>query len=173
MLTRLYKVSSSSTSAYTFRSPLLSINQISSRLFRARKAKAKMSISHADKQIVVVVGAGPGLGFSVARKFAEQGHPVALLSRSKERLESLASQINGLSGQHGHAAAYAVDVQDEASVNKTIEQIQQDFSSGKVGAEHQGAAIHTGVFNPGGGFVRASFLDTKASQVEEAFKMQV
>ena len=64
-------------------------------------------------------------------------------------------------------------MQNEESVHKTIEQIQQDFSSGKAGAQHQGAAIHTGVFNPGGGFVRASFLDTKASQVEEAFKTQV
>lgn len=132
-----------------------------------------MSLSAAAKQIVVVVGAGPGLGFSVARKFAEQGHPVALLSRSKERLESLASQINSLSGKHGHAAAYAVDVQDEQSVHRTIEQVEQDFGSGKLAAEHEGAAIHTGVFNPGGGFVRAGFLETKASQVEDAFKTQV
>ncbi len=132
-----------------------------------------MSISSAAKQIVLVVGAGPGLGFSVARKFAEQGHPVALLSRSKDRLESLASQINALSGQHGKAVAYAVDVQDEASVNSTVQQIQEHFASGKAGAEHQGAVIHTGVFNPGGGFVRASFLETKPSQVEDAFRTQV
>lgn len=135
----------------------------------------KMSFSNAAKQIVVVVGAGPGLGFSVARKFAEQGHPVALLSRSKDRLESLASQINALSGdkKHGKAVAYAVDVQDEDSVIRTIEQVQDHFSSGKGGDEHQGAFIHTGVFNPGGGFVRAPFLETKASQVEDAFKTQV
>lgn len=132
-----------------------------------------ISAAAAAKQIVVVVGAGPGLGFSVARKFAEQGHPVALLSRSKERLETLASQINGLSGGTGRAVAYAVDVQDEASVNTTIQQVQDHFASGKAGAEHQGAFIHTGVFNPGGGFVRAPFLDTKASQVEDAFKTQV
>ncbi|GAC94219.1 oxidoreductase [Pseudozyma hubeiensis SY62] len=132
-----------------------------------------MSLTAAAKQIVVVVGAGPGLGFSVARKFAEQGHPVALLSRSKERLESLAAQINSLSGQHGQAVAYAVDVQDEGSVHNTIEQVQEHFSSGKAGSAHQGAAIHTGIFNPGGGFVRAGFLDTKASQVEDAFKTQV
>lgn len=132
-----------------------------------------MSVSALAKQIVVVVGAGPGLGFSVARKFAEQGHPVALLSRSKERLETLASQINGLSGPHGKAVAYAVDVQDEGSVNTTIQQVQEHFASGNAGAEHQGAYISTGVFNPGGGFVRAPFLETKASQVEEAFKTQV
>lgn len=130
-----------------------------------------MSLSAAAKQIVVVVGAGPGLGFSVARKFAEQGHPVALLSRSKDRLESLASQINSL--DHGKAVAYAVDVQDENSVHQTIDSIQDHFSSGKGGAEHQGAFIHTGVFNPGGGFVMAPFLETKPSQIEDAFKTQV
>ncbi|KAJ1024160.1 hypothetical protein NDA16_002999 [Ustilago loliicola] len=133
--------------------------------------KFKMSLSAAAKQIVVVVGAGPGLGFSVARKFAEQGHPVALLSRSKDRLKSLASQINSLN--HGKAVAYAVDVQDETSVHETIDSIQDHFSSGKGGAEHQGAFIHTGVFNPGGGFVFAPFLETKPSQVEDALKTQV
>ncbi|SNX87853.1 related to oxidoreductase, short chain dehydrogenase/reductase family [Melanopsichium pennsylvanicum] len=131
-----------------------------------------MSISAAAKQIVVVVGAGPGLGFSVARKFAEQGHPVALLSRSKDRLESLAAHINGLPS-HGRAVAYAVDVQDEASVNNTIQSVQDHFQSGEAGAEHKDAFIHTGIFNPGGGFVRAPFLETKASQVEDAFKTQV
>lgn len=132
-----------------------------------------MSLSAAAKQIVVVVGAGPGLGFSVARKFAEQGHPVALLSRTKDRLESLASQINGLSGQHGKAVAYAVDVQDEASVHSTVEQIREHFASGKAGAQHQDAIIHTGVFNPGGGFMLAPFLETKPSQLDDAYKTQV
>ncbi|SPO30420.1 related to oxidoreductase, short chain dehydrogenase/reductase family [Ustilago trichophora] len=145
------------------------------------------SAATASKQIVVVVGAGPGLGFSVARKFAEQGHPVALLSRSKDRLESLAAQINNISSSSsssssssgsnnnniGKAVAYAVDVQDEASVQSTIQQIQEHFATGKAGAQHQGAYIHTGVFNPGGGFARAPFLETKASQLEEALKIQV
>ena len=132
-----------------------------------------MSLSSAAKQIVVVVGAGPGLGFSLARKFAEQGHPVALLSRSKDRLEGLASQINGLSGKHGQAVAYAVDVQDETSVNDTVQKVQEHFGSGKGGAEHKDAHIHTGIFNPGGGFAMAPFLDTKPAQLEDAFKTQV
>lgn len=127
----------------------------------------------AAKQIVVILGAGPGLGMSVARKFAAQGHPVALLSRSKERLESLASQINTSAGDHGSAAAFAVDVHDEVSVHKAIEDAQTHFSSGKAGAEHQGSFIHTGVFSPGGGFVMAPFLETQASQVESSFKTQV
>lgn len=133
-----------------------------------------MSLSAAAKQIVVVVGAGPGLGFSVAKKFAEHGHPVALLSRSKDVLEKLASQINEAKGSsNGRAVAYAVDVQDESSVHSTIEQVQDHFKSGKAGEQHQGAHIHTGVFNPGGGFAMAGFLETTPKQLEDALKTQV
>lgn len=64
---------------------------------------AKTSLAATAKQIVVVIGAGPGLGCAVARKFAEQGHPVAILSRSKERLETIASQINSVN--RGRAVA--------------------------------------------------------------------
>lgn len=132
-----------------------------------------MSAIQTAKQIVVVLGAGPGLGFSAAKKFAEQGHPVALLSRSKDNLDPLASQINAQSGSYGKALAYAVNAQDEPSIRATIKQISSDFESGKGGAQHQGARIHTGIFNPGGGFVMSGFLETKSSQVEEAFKTQV
>lgn len=133
-----------------------------------------MSAIQTAKQIVVVLGAGPGLGFSAAKKFAEQGHPVALLSRSKDNLEPLASQINAQSSaNYGKALAYAVNAQDEPSIRATIKQIASDFESGKAGAQHQGARIHTGIFNPGGGFVMSGFLETKPSQVEEAFKTQV
>lgn len=133
-----------------------------------------MAALQTAKQIVVVLGAGPGLGFSAAKKFAEQGHPVALLSRSKDNLEPLASQINAQNnGKYGKALTYAVNAQDEPSIRAAIQQISSDFASGKGGSQHQGAHIHTGIFNPGGGFVMSGFLETKPSQVEEAFKTQV
>lgn len=133
-----------------------------------------MASTQAAKQIVVILGAGPGLGFSAAKKFAEQGHPVALLSRSKSNLEPLTSQINGQgSTNYGKARAYSVDAQDEQVIRKTIKQIATDFESGSVGEQHKGARVHTGIFNPGGGFVMAGFLETKPSQVEDAFKTQV
>lgn len=132
-----------------------------------------MAAAATAKQIVVVVGAGPGLGLSLGRKFSEAGHPVALLSRSQERMDALASQLNGQSSSSGRAVGYAVDCQDESSMNTTIEKVHEHFASGQGGEQHRGASIHTGIFNPNGGFAMASFLDTKRSQVEEAFRTQV
>lgn len=44
---------------------------------------------------VVVIGAGPGVGGSVARAFAREGHPVALVARHQDSLEQLANTLRG------------------------------------------------------------------------------
>ncbi len=42
---------------------------------------------------IAIFGAGPGLGASVARRFAGEGFRVALIARSKERLDALVEQL--------------------------------------------------------------------------------
>lgn len=42
---------------------------------------------------VLVVGAGPGIGASVARRFGRAGHPVGLVARDRSRLERLAAEL--------------------------------------------------------------------------------
>lgn len=44
---------------------------------------------------VVVIGAGPGVGAGVARAFAREGHPVALVARNRGTLEQLADTLRG------------------------------------------------------------------------------
>eukprot|EP00243_Klebsormidium_subtile_P012200 TRINITY_DN7317_c0_g1_i1.p1 TRINITY_DN7317_c0_g1~~TRINITY_DN7317_c0_g1_i1.p1 ORF type:complete len:222 (+),score=50.17 TRINITY_DN7317_c0_g1_i1:376-1041(+) len=67
----------------------------------------------AAPKVAVVVGAGPGLGFAVARRFAAGGFHVALMSRTAERVEALAQQIV----KDGHqATGVPVDVTDAHSV---------------------------------------------------------
>ena len=39
---------------------------------------------------VAIVGAGPGLGAATARRFGSEGFEVALVSRSRERVDALA-----------------------------------------------------------------------------------
>ncbi len=53
----------------------------------------------------VVIGAGPGNGQAIARRFAAAGHPVAVCARDVERLEAMAAELPG-------ARAYAYDVRD-------------------------------------------------------------
>lgn len=46
----------------------------------------------------VVVGAGPGIGASVARRLAAGGHTVALVARNAGRLEALADRLRAETG---------------------------------------------------------------------------
>lgn len=44
----------------------------------------------------VVIGAGPGIGTSVARRFAREGLPVALVARSRKTVEAAALSLTGV-----------------------------------------------------------------------------
>jgi len=46
-----------------------------------------------NPELVIIVGAGPGVGTAVAKAFALKGHPIHLISRSAENLEKLAIDI--------------------------------------------------------------------------------
>jgi NADP-dependent 3-hydroxy acid dehydrogenase YdfG len=82
---------------------------------------------------MLIAGAGPGLGLSIARRFGREGHPVALLSRHPDRYDTyLASLRNdGIT-----AIAVTADVtrpeQLHAAVNTTTEQL------GPIGAAYYG-----------------------------------
>ena len=56
---------------------------------------------------IVVLGAGPGLGNAVARKFGKEGYEVALLSRSQEKLDGYKEEFEELDIP---VSVYAADV---------------------------------------------------------------
>eukprot|EP01037_Dinobryon_pediforme_P001144 gene1144-1159_t len=49
-----------------------------------------------NPELVVIVGAGPGVGAAVAEAFAHKGHPILLVSRSAENLKKLAVGIRAI-----------------------------------------------------------------------------
>ncbi|GHF19546.1 oxidoreductase [Streptomyces spiralis] len=65
----------------------------------------------------VVIGAGPGLGAAAARRFGREGHPVGLIARSTERLETMAA---GLTAEGLTAAVEAADVTDEQALASAL-----------------------------------------------------
>jgi len=100
----------------------------------------------------IVAGAGPGIGASVARKFASL-YPVVLLARKPESYTPIVDEINKSGGT---ALGISTDVTNAKSVSAAFEQIK---------AELPGLGLAAAVFNVGGEFVRTTFLELS----EEAF----
>lgn len=125
-----------------------------------------MASSSAASQIVVVLGAGPGLGQACCRLFAQKGHPVALLSRSKDRLEQLSQQINKEVGDEKRTRAYAVDVKKGEDVKQVFDTIKQDWRSAN-------AHVHTAIFNAGGLFKIKPFLEASEDDFRSAYETQL
>ena len=46
-----------------------------------------------ETKVIVVVGAGPGVGASVAHRFGREGYDVGLVARSADTLERLESDL--------------------------------------------------------------------------------
>jgi NADP-dependent 3-hydroxy acid dehydrogenase YdfG len=77
-----------------------------------------------DAKVLVVVGAGPGVGAAVARRFAREGYAVALVARSAGPLEALGAELE----ESGATALWAaVDITDqkalEAAITGFVEQL--------------------------------------------------
>jgi NAD(P)-dependent dehydrogenase (short-subunit alcohol dehydrogenase family) len=62
---------------------------------------------------IVIVGAGPGLGRSIAARFGKEGFTVALFARSKENLDSL---VEDLRSQQIEAHGFVADITDRPSL---------------------------------------------------------
>jgi short-subunit dehydrogenase len=66
---------------------------------------------------IAIIGAGPGLGAAVARRFGAEGFSVALISRDQAKLDRLAAELEetGLV-----ARGYAADVLDPAALEEAL-----------------------------------------------------
>lgn len=77
---------------------------------------------------ILITGASSGLGLGMARKFADNGHNLALCARRTEELEKLKAEL-----QTAHPGIQvevaALDVNDHPAVFSTFRQIQQRFGS--------------------------------------------
>lgn len=70
----------------------------------------------------VVLGAGPGLGLAIARRFGQAGHPVALVSRSADRHQSY---LDTLAADGSTAIAEVADVLDTEQTATLFERITE------------------------------------------------
>jgi NAD(P)-dependent dehydrogenase (short-subunit alcohol dehydrogenase family) len=75
---------------------------------------------------LAIVGAGPGLGLSIAKRFGAEGFNVALLARNPEKLDGLVGELGGLGVT---ARAYVADVTDRPGLAAALAQVEADFGS--------------------------------------------
>jgi short-subunit dehydrogenase len=78
---------------------------------------------------LLVVGAGPGVGAAVARRFGREGHAVGLVARNRDRLDTMAKQLQG----DGITAAFATaDVRDASAVRDAIDALEARLGPAEV-----------------------------------------
>ena len=65
-----------------------------------------------DSRHLLLVGAGPGLGLAVARRFAAGGYRVTLVARSADRLDELARSLGDTGAEINTIQADAINPED-------------------------------------------------------------
>ncbi|WGM37859.1 SDR family NAD(P)-dependent oxidoreductase [Caulobacter sp. NIBR1757] len=94
-----------------------------------------------DRKVCLVVGAGIGVGGSIAKAFAAEGMAVVMTRRPRnlDQLESLAEEIRAAGGE---AHAMGVDARDEAEMTALFDRIEKDIGPLEVVVFNIGANVH-------------------------------
>lgn len=67
---------------------------------------------------IAIIGAGPGLGVAVARRFGAEGFDIALITRTEERAHALAAD---LTGEGLNARGIVADVRDPKALEAALD----------------------------------------------------
>lgn len=121
-----------------------------------------MSHNTQKKPVIAVVGAGPGIGEAVARRFTAEGYTVALLARTENKLQTMAKGIDADHGE-GTARYYITDLRIEDSVISSFKQIREELGPVDVLIYNAGARRVNG----------RSILDTTSEEFENFTKINL
>ncbi|WP_054028785.1 SDR family NAD(P)-dependent oxidoreductase [Bacillus sp. FJAT-28004] len=75
---------------------------------------------------VAIIGAGPGLGLSLAKKFGSNGFRVAAISRNSEKLSIIMNELKKLNIE---AQSYVADFTDLAALKHAIQAAKKDLGT--------------------------------------------
>ena len=87
-----------------------------------------------ETPVVVVLGAGPGLGRAIGKAFAEYGAKVSLMARNSGRLARISAEI-------GAAGFAAIDVTDEAALRAAFASVRESLGDPTVLVHNPSIAI--------------------------------
>lgn len=111
-----------------------------------------------DGKTALITGASKGLGFAMARTFAEAGAKVALIARGEEALDAAVLEIGTVEGE---AHGYACDVTSAAEIEATYRAIESDLGPVDI------------VVNNAGSSARGAFPDITDDMWQADFDLKV
>jgi NAD(P)-dependent dehydrogenase (short-subunit alcohol dehydrogenase family) len=105
-------------------------------------------------KIVVITGAGAGVGRATAREFAKKGFTVALIEREPARLAEAVQELEGLGTR---AAAFPADVAYAGAVDQAADAIENELGPIDVWVNNAMATVFSAVRDiPAAEFRRAT-----------------
>ncbi|MDS0295861.1 SDR family NAD(P)-dependent oxidoreductase [Halogeometricum luteum] len=93
-------------------------------------------------RVAVVAGVGPGLGASIARRFAAEGCSVALLARSASYLDELAAELEEGPGE---ALAVPTDLAEPDEIRAAFGEVREAFGPVDVLVNHASSGSWKGL----------------------------
>jgi NADP-dependent 3-hydroxy acid dehydrogenase YdfG len=76
--------------------------------------------------VIAIIGAGPGLGAAVARRFGREGFSIALIARNQTKLDAMAAELTAA----GYTArAYAADVLTPVSLEAALARAEAELGA--------------------------------------------
>ncbi len=106
-----------------------------------------------QNRVALVTGVGPGLGASLARRFAREGFAVGLVARRPAFIEDLAREIASAGGK---AIALVADVSQPAEVKAAVSRLRAEF--GPIGV-----LLHNASSSAGDGLLGTTVADFESS----------
>jgi NAD(P)-dependent dehydrogenase (short-subunit alcohol dehydrogenase family) len=95
-------------------------------------------MSVAQEKVVLVLGAGPGLGGAVARRFAREGYTACVVRRKQAELSALVEEIERAGGR---ALAFGTDARDDQQIEALFAAIESDVGPIEVAVHNIGANV--------------------------------
>jgi NAD(P)-dependent dehydrogenase (short-subunit alcohol dehydrogenase family) len=106
-------------------------------------------------KVAAVLGVGPGLGATVARRFARESFAVGLMARGEESLAAAREEVEALGGT---ALAVTADATDAASVASSFDRVREELGEPEV------FVYNAGAFQMGG------ILELSPEQFDDCFR---
>ena len=114
-----------------------------------------------SRPVCAIVGAGEGLGRSLAAKFAREGFDVALVSRT-EKGSRAAADAAGAANEQARVRFLAADATEPQSIERALATVAREIGE-----------VQVLIYNARGSFTRCEPLAMTYAQLEDIFHVEV